>query len=140
MTQHHQIWMPIGILTMLTVAVSPAAAQPPTSEWRIQELVRLAAQQIASDQQASGIDSPQGSTASSPPVDNRATVSLTLDDVVKLALDRNLNIIVQRLNPPQFDPAMLRSTHSRCSAAGPSIRAGSRSWSPRSLAISQISS
>jgi outer membrane protein TolC len=40
-------------------------------------------------------------------------VALSLDDVVKLALDRNLTIAVQRLNPPQFDPAIasLRATY-----------------------------
>jgi outer membrane protein len=106
--------MPIGILVMLAVTVAPAGAQQPTSELRIQEFARLAAQQIAGGQPSSGISNSQEPDAAPPlPVDDRVTVSLTLDDVVKLALDRNLNIAVQRLNPPQFDPAMasLRATY-----------------------------
>jgi outer membrane protein TolC len=112
------MWVPIGILVMLAVTVAPAraqppGAQPPASEFRIQEFVRLAAQQIAGGQ-PSGISNSQEPDAAPPlPVDDRVTVSLTLDDVVKLALDRNLNIAVQRLNPPQFDPAIasLRATY-----------------------------
>jgi outer membrane protein TolC len=37
--------------------------------------------------------------------DNRAVVALTLDDAVKYALDRNLDIAVQRLNPEINDIA-----------------------------------
>ena len=34
------------------------------------------------------------------------TLALTLDDAVKLALERNLDIVVQRLNPQLQDIAM----------------------------------
>jgi hypothetical protein len=102
--------MPIGIL-MLALAVAPARAQQPraqqpASELRIQELVRRAAQQIASGQDPSATKTPQDAETPTLPEDNRPTVSLSLDDSVKLTLERNINIAVQRLNPPQFDPAI----------------------------------
>src|SRR5580704_3421733 len=107
-------WMPAGIL-VLALAVAPARAQQPraqqpraqqpASELRIQELVRRAAQQIASGQDPNGTKAPQDAETPTVPEDNRPTVSLSLDDVVKLTLERNINIAVQRLNPPQFDPA-----------------------------------
>ena len=105
--------MPIGILAMLTVGVVPVHGQQPTSERRIQELVRLAAEQVAGSQPTSTTTHPQGSTAEPLPEDTRPAVSLTLDEAVRLALDRNLNIAVQRLNPPQFDQAIssLKSTY-----------------------------
>jgi outer membrane protein len=102
-----------SVVAMLAVTAVPIGAQQQPSESRIQELIRLAAQQIASGQQPDGTTIPQGSSLPPLPVDNRPVVSLTLDDAVKLALDRNLTIAVQRLNPPQFDPAIasLRSTY-----------------------------
>lgn len=47
------------------------------------------------------------------PPDTRPVVQLTLDEAVKLCLDRNLSIAVARLNPPTFDGsiAALRSTY-----------------------------
>ncbi len=60
----------------------------------------------------------------------RPTVQLTLDDAIKLALDRNLDMSVQRLNPQTFDFALaslraayrptLNSTISQQSATTPS--------------------
>ena len=112
------LWMPTGILVMLALTVAPARAQQPraqqpTSELRIQELVRRAAQQIASGQDPSGTKTPQDAETPTLPEDTRPTVSLSLDDIVKLTLERNINIAVQRLNPPQFDPAIaaLRTTY-----------------------------
>lgn len=85
------------------VAATTAQAQP-TSEARIQELVKQAAARLA-----------QAGTAQQPtaapgvvPADTRPTVQLTLDDAVKLALDRNLDIAVQRLNPEISDIAIGR--------------------------------
>ena len=119
MTRHRTaLWMPTGIVVMLAVttpagAQQPASPQQPTSEFRIRELVRLAAQRIASGQQPDETRTPQDAGTPVAPEDNRPTVSLSLDDVVKLTLDRNLNIAVQRLTPPQFDPAIaaLRATY-----------------------------
>jgi outer membrane protein len=80
----------------------PAGAQE-TSEARIQELVRQAAERVATGQpvtaQAPAI---QAAAAS----ETRPTVRLSLDEAVKLALDRNLDIAVQRLNPQINDIAI----------------------------------
>jgi outer membrane protein len=93
----------------MIAAASVARAQQMPSEARIKELVRLAAQQVSGGQPTSAVPSvPQ-------PIleDSRPVVQMTLDDAVKLALDRNLNIVVQRQNPASFDPAIasLRATY-----------------------------
>ena len=104
--QRNCLWTPLGLLATLALTVAPANAQTPTTDLRIQELVRRAAQQLESNQVQSGSSNPQGTAASLAFQDNRPTVSLTLDEVVRLAVDRNLNIASQRLNPAQFDPAI----------------------------------
>jgi len=87
--------MAIAALT-LSVAV-PARAQ--VSEARIQELIRLAAESMTAR--------PTGQAASTQaPGQARPVVRLTLDDAVKFALDRNLDIAVQRLNPQINDIAI----------------------------------
>jgi outer membrane protein TolC len=76
-----------------TLAVSglatPARAQ--VSETRIRELIKQAADPNSRLQVPA---TPQPGTG-----DNRQVLPLTLDDAVKFALDRNLDIAVQRLNP-----------------------------------------
>lgn len=76
------------------IGATTAYAQP-TSEARIQELIKQAAGRLA---QAGTAQQPATSPGAVPP-DTRTTVALTLDEAVKLALDRNLDIAVQRLNP-----------------------------------------
>ena len=95
---------------MVAAATSGVRAQQQQpSEARIRELVRLAAQQIAGGQTTPT----QGSVAQPILQDDRPVVQLTLDDAVKLALERNLTIAVQRQNPESFDPAIaaLRATY-----------------------------
>jgi outer membrane protein TolC len=88
---------------MLTAALAfsslatPARAQQ-VSEARIRELIKQA-QDPASRLQVPSLPSPGGTA------DNRPVVALTLDDAVKFALDRNLDIAVQRLNPEINDIA-----------------------------------
>ncbi len=92
--------------TMLTAAAAiaaigglatPARAQQ-ISEARIQELIKQAAERA------------QTSDTTQPPAaatgDARPTVRLTLDEAVKFALERNLDIAVQRLNPEINDIAI----------------------------------
>ena len=74
-----------------------ASAQQRTSEVRIQELIRQAAQIAASGQVSTPTTAQRGGQTTAPAAGPK--VALTLDDVVKLALDRNLDIAVQRLNP-----------------------------------------
>jgi outer membrane protein TolC len=82
----------------LAVMVSTASAQ--VTEEHVQELIRVAAQRAGVVQ--NGSTPPQAAAPPSTP-DARPTVALTVDDAIKLALDRNLDISVQRLNPETFD-------------------------------------
>ncbi|HMD33670.1 MAG TPA: hypothetical protein VKH42_01820, partial [Vicinamibacterales bacterium] len=77
------------VIVAAAIAISsgalPAGAQ--VSDARVHELMQQAAIQIAAGQTATQ------------PGDARPVVRLALDDAVALALDRNLDIAVQRLNP-----------------------------------------
>ena len=84
-------------LAALAGATAPAAAQQIT-EARIRELIKEAVDP-ASRLQTPPTAQP-GATG-----DTRPAVALTLDDAVKFALDRNLDIAVQRLNPEINDIA-----------------------------------
>jgi outer membrane protein TolC len=88
---------------MLSAALTFAAALPALaqdiSSARIKELIKQAAAQAATNDQQ-----PPPTTAS--PNGARPRVPLTLDEAVKLALDRNLDIAVQRLNPEINDIAV----------------------------------
>jgi outer membrane protein len=88
-------------ISMWTAAVVFSAAATTvgaqTTEAHIQELIRAAAERIGAGQ-AVGAPSTQGA----PPASG-AVVHMSLEDAVKLALDRNLDIAVQRLNPQTFD-------------------------------------
>ena len=88
------------ILTLLALAcagvTSSASAQ--ISEARIHELIKEAAQKTGQTETA--VDLRQAAAGQ-----NRAVVEISLDDAVKFALDRNLDIAVQRLNPQINDIA-----------------------------------
>jgi outer membrane protein TolC len=86
----------IAMPAVLAAMVSTASAQKVTDE-HVQELIRLAAQRAGAPQQT-GTTPAKASGDATP-----GTLSLTLDDAIKLALDRNLDIAVQRLNPQTFD-------------------------------------
>ena len=73
-----------------------ASAQ--VSDARIRELIKQATDP------ASRLQTPATAQPGTPE-DSRQTVALTLDDAVKFALDRNLDIAVQRLNPEINDIA-----------------------------------
>jgi outer membrane protein len=79
------------------------------SEERIHELVRLAAERSAGRVQTGALLPAPAQV----PLPTRPTVPLTLDDAVALALERNLDITVQRLNPQAADLsiAALRSAY-----------------------------
>ena len=98
MTRNWMKWIATPVL--LTAMAATASAQKITDE-HVQELIRLAAEragapaQTASGAAAAGTQTSGGAAP--------ATLSLTLDDAIRLALDRNLDIAVQRLNPQTFD-------------------------------------
>jgi outer membrane protein TolC len=76
---------------------SPANAQP--SESRIRELIKQAADNVASGRT-------EQVAQTQAPGQSRPVVRLTLEEAVKYALDRNLDIAVQRLNPQINDIAI----------------------------------
>jgi len=92
----------IGVIGVLLVAASPVAAQQ-VSEARLQELVAQA-RQMAGAQAAPGDPASLSGQAAS-----RRVVNLTMDDTVKLTLEQNIDISVQRLNPQIQDFALAQA-------------------------------
>lgn len=86
----------IVMAAVFFAAALPAGAQ--TSDAHIQELIRAAAERIGAGQ---GAATPAAAQPASGPA-----LPLTLEDAVKFALDRNLDISVQRLNPQINDIAI----------------------------------
>lgn len=85
--------------TLLTATASSLRAQ--TSDEHIQDLIRAAAERAGVMQSPGAL---QATTSpSQPSAGDAPSVALTLDQAIKLALDRNLDITVQRLNPQTFD-------------------------------------
>jgi len=84
---------------VLAALPTPGWAQP-VSDARIRELMAQAAQRVANGD----LDIQQTTRAAG---QTTPTMRLTLDDAVKFALDRNLDIAVQRLNPQINDIAVL---------------------------------
>jgi outer membrane protein TolC len=84
------------------LAALPAAAQDGavTSERRVRELL-------------AAVGAPTGQPASAGQPATADTLALTLDEAVALALERNLDIAVERLNPQTFDLTLagLRATY-----------------------------
>ena len=93
------VWTFVAVFSLAGAAIPLQAQQ--TSEARIHELIRLAAARVATGQSAS-----DQQPSASAPADTRPVVRLSLDDAVKFALERNLDIAVQRLNPQINDIAI----------------------------------
>ncbi len=96
MTRNGSIWMLTAALALSGLA-TPARAQQ-VSEARIRELIKQAADPN------SRLQTPATAPPGSAP-DTRRVVPITLDEAVKFALERNLDIAVQRLNPEINDIA-----------------------------------
>jgi len=84
---------------LVTVAASQLLAQ--TTDAHIQDLIRTAAERSGVTPGLAALQS--NTTSPTGQSDTQRSVSLTLDEAIKLALDRNLDISVQRLNPQTFD-------------------------------------
>jgi outer membrane protein TolC len=93
-----------AVTAATALTAGTAAAQVRTSEARIQELLKEAAKLTASGQVSTPTTAQQGGQTTAPQAGPR--VALTLDEAVKLALERNLDITVQRLNPEINDLAV----------------------------------
>jgi outer membrane protein TolC len=92
------IWTLTAAVAITAAAASSAGAQQ-VSEARLRELIQQAAAQAT-------VQQPVGAVPQQPTTPTRPTVNLTLEDAVKFALDRNLDIAVQRLNPEINDIAI----------------------------------
>jgi len=91
--------IPVVLVAGLAGFPASALAQRVTDE-HVQELIRAAANSVGAQPGAPVAAGAQQQAADATP---RPTVQLTLEDAVKLALDRNLDIAVQRLNPSTYD-------------------------------------
>jgi len=94
-----------GSIRLLTAALAfsglaTSARAQQVSDTRIRELIKQAAAGVATNTQAQAMTPAPG--------DTRTAIDLTLDEAVKLALDRNLDIAVQRLNPEISDIGVAR--------------------------------
>ena len=89
------------LIVALACAGVATTASAQISEARIHELIKEAAQRAV--QADSAVDPRQAAATTAG--QNRPTVEMSLDDAVKFALDRNLDIAVQRLNPQINDIA-----------------------------------
>lgn len=94
---------PIRSIRVLTAAIVFAgvagSAHAQVSDARIRELIKQAAAQA-------NVANPTQPPAPTPAAQTRPVVRLALEEAVKLALDRNLDIAVQRLNPEINDIAV----------------------------------
>jgi len=91
-------------LAALSIA-APALAQSAADKLRLDEIARKAGQEFASAK-AAGIDDQTRPT--NPVPQGGQVVELTLDDAVERALDRNLELTVERMNPTTFDLSLAR--------------------------------
>jgi outer membrane protein len=89
-----------AVAAALSMHTGVASAQT-ISEVRVQELIQAAASRVGAGAQAG--TQPQTGTTTLNPDGARPSLALTVDDAIKLALDRNLDIAVQRLNPQTYD-------------------------------------
>jgi outer membrane protein TolC len=88
----------VAYALVLFVGVRPAAAQSAGDRARLDDLAREAARKFAAASPAADQTRP-----STPAPSPGATVDLTLDEATARALERNLDIAVERLNPQTFD-------------------------------------
>jgi outer membrane protein len=88
----------ITVSLFLAALTAPALAQDVAEARRLDEIARTAAQQFAAARAAEA----EQTRPTVPPVTG-AAVELTLENAIARALDRNLELAVERLNPQTFD-------------------------------------
>jgi outer membrane protein len=89
----------VAYAVVFFVGARPAAAQSAGDRARLDDLAREAARKFAAASPAAADQTRPSTPAPSP----GATVDLTLDEATARALERNLDIAVERLNPQTFD-------------------------------------
>ena len=94
-----------ALLTILTVAVmgTPSAAQTTSESARVDQIAREAAQKFDEARLAGRTETNEQTRPTVPPPPPGARVELTLDNAVERALDRNLDLAVERLSPQTYD-------------------------------------
>jgi len=98
MRRNGSLWILTAAVALAGVATSARAQE--ISEARIRELIKQAADRVARGETSGDVQQPPPDGAARP------IVRLTLDEAVKFALERNLDIAVQRLNPEINDIAV----------------------------------
>jgi outer membrane protein TolC len=88
---------------LLLLAAAPAAAQDSPERARLDEIAREAARQFVEARAERAAETPDQTRPTTPPPPAGTRVELTLDGAVERALERNLDIAVERLNPQTFD-------------------------------------
>jgi outer membrane protein TolC len=94
-----------ALLTILTVAVmgTPSAAQTTSETARVDQIAREAAQKFADARSAGKTETDEQTRPTVAPPPPGVRVELTLDNAVERALDRNLDLAVERLTPQTYD-------------------------------------
>ena len=92
-----------GTAAAIVLAASGARAQPPSTGSSIDDLVRQSLERFAQTRTTA----PMPAASDQPPAAG-PTISLALADAIKMALDKNLDIAVQRLNPQLDDVSIAR--------------------------------
>ena len=94
-----------ALLTILTVAVmaTPSAAQTTSESARVDQIAREAAQKFSEARLAGRTETNEQTRPTVPPPPPGVRVELTLDNAVERALDRNLDLAVERLSPQTYD-------------------------------------
>ena len=94
-----------ALLTILTVAVmgTPSAAQTTSESARVDQIAREAAQKFNEARSAGRTETNEQTRPTVPPPPPGVRVELTLDNAVERALDRNLDLAVERLTPQTYD-------------------------------------
>src|SRR5262245_49690465 len=102
----------LSFAVLLCIPVPPVQAQDLDQAQdlgiTIHQLIAAASRQLAGH---------TGSSSASPAADEGSPIPMTLDDAVRRALERNPDIVVQRLNPQLLDIAIA----SALSAFAPSV-------------------
>ena len=92
-------------LTLLAVVLmgASASAQNTSEAARVEQIAREAAQKFAETRLAGRTDAEAQTRPTVPPPPRGVRVELALDGAVERALDRNLDLAVERLTPQTFD-------------------------------------
>jgi outer membrane protein len=105
MTPTRSTWMLAAAFVAASVGLSAQTSPEAASELHIRELIKQAADRVAAGQTTTPPAAGATQQTAQAAGDTRPVVHLTLDDAVKAALERNLDIAVQRLNPEINDIA-----------------------------------